>query len=263
MFTDTKYNIKEHQDYRFIKVQKRSDQPVLVLLHGMFGGLSNFESLIDHLQDRYTLFVPEIPLYELKNKQLSISFLSSWLKKVLTEHGWDQVILIGNSMGGHIALDFALKYPKRAEALVLAGSSGLFENEFGDSVPRRGDREYIRERAELTFYDPEVVTESLVDEIMEVVNQKKKLIKLLRLARATHTYNMESLLSEIEHPTLLVWGEDDQITPPEVAYTFERKLPDATLRWISECGHAPMMERPNAFMDELQDFLARLERMRN
>ena len=255
MFTDTKYSIQQTGGYRFIREGTENDRPTFVLLHGMFGGLSNFEHLLDHLHDRFHLVVPEIPLYDLKYTQLKISYLSEWLDQFLESLQLKPVMLLGNSMGGHIAMDYALNHQNEVEKMILTGSSGLFENEFGDSVPRRGDRQYIRERAELTFYDPAMVTESLMDEIMEIVNSKRKLIKLVRLARATHKYNMEDLLPQIDVPTMLIWGSEDKITPPEVARTFHERLPDAHLEWIDRCGHAPMMERPDDFLAILENYV--------
>lgn len=255
MFTDTKYHIQESDGYRYIQEGDAEGRPTLVLLHGMFGGLSNFEYLLDNLRGHYHIVVPEIPLYDLKHSQLNISYLADWLDEFLDILDLKPVVLLGNSMGGHIALEYALHHTREVESMILTGSSGLFENEFGSTMPRRGDREYIRERAELVFYDPAMVTEALVDEILEVVNSKGKLLKLLRLARATHKYNMESLLSDIDIPTLLVWGEDDKVTPPEVAWAFESGLPDAKLEWIERCGHAPMMERPHSFLSILKKFL--------
>ena len=256
MFSNTKYPIQEVDEYRFIDITaNKNDRSTLVFLHGMFGGLSNFEYLIDQLSGYYRIFVPEIPLYNFSKKNLSIPKLSKWLEHILTNHEIKHSILLGNSMGGHIALEYALHNTEKVEALVLSGSSGLFENDFGNSKPRRGDRDYIRERAEMTFYDNSFVDAALVDEILEVVQSTRKLLRLLKLARATHSYNMENLLGEIHHEVLLIWGKNDVITPPEVGESFAEKLPNATLKWIDKCGHAPMMERPERFYEYLKDFL--------
>jgi pimeloyl-ACP methyl ester carboxylesterase len=179
------------------------------------------------------------------------------LRSFCEELDLENPILVGNSMGGHIALDYVLQYPQKVSALVLTGSSGIQEKDFGSTFPRRKDRDYIREQAALTFYE-DLINETIMDEIMEVVNSPKKLLTMLAIARDTHEYNIEEYLPDIPHKTLLVWGKNDEITPPEVAQRFEDKLPNARLRWIDKCGHAPMMEYPETFALYLNEFLIEL-----
>lgn len=253
MFGETKFCINRTEKYRFIHKSDGDENGTIVLLHGMFGGLSNFDSLINKIPD-YPVFVPEIPVYEFSRDELSIPFLAGWLHEILNEHQIKTPFLLGNSMGGHIALEYALSYPGEARALILTGSSGLFENDLGASKPRRYDRQYIKERAALTFYE-DLVDDTIIDEILEVLQSPEKLGRLLKIARSTHEHNLEDRLHEIDLPVLLIWGKNDIITPPEVAETFHRKLSNSILKWIDECGHAPMMERPDAFGTYLIDFL--------
>lgn len=257
MFGETRFSVQQDDRYKFICLQEERDNTApLVLLHGMFGGLSNFDPLLGRIKER-TVFVPEIPVYEFDKNRLNIPELSKWLHRVLRDHEIEQPILLGNSMGGHIALQYALSYPYDVKALVLTGSSGLFENDLGSSRPKRYNREYVKQRASLTFYD-DLVDDTIIDEILEVLQSPSKLTRLLRIARSTHQHNLEDELKNITHPALLVWGRNDVITPPEVAEQFLQKLPNATLKWIDECGHAPMMERPEAFAAYLHDFLNEL-----
>ena len=258
MFGSSDYPVYRYNEYKFLKISKEEDsRPPLLLLHGMFGGLSNFDPLIKRL-NKYTIYVPLIPLYSFDREELSIPRLAEWLHKFCLECEVNKPVLLGNSMGGHIALEYGRVYSDEVTALVLAGSSGLFENDFGTTNPKRNDREYIRKRAALTFYE-DIVTEELIDEIMEVTQSSEKLPKLLKIARSTHQYNMKSLLPDIKVPVLLIWGKNDEVTPPKVAELFYEKLPDARLKWIDKCGHAPMMERPDKFVRHLKPFLKQLE----
>lgn len=258
MFGSSSYITYSNNGYKFLKISNGQDrQTPLVLLHGMFGGLSNFDPLINRMRG-YTIYVPQIPLYNLERKELTIPNLATWLKSFCVSCNLEAPVMLGNSLGGHIALEFARVFPNNLSGLVLAGSSGLFENDFGSTCPKRNDRVYIRQRAALTFYE-DIVTEELVDEIMDVTQSPEKLPKLLQIARSTHTYNMEEVLPEIRIPTLLIWGKNDLVTPPEVAMTFKKLLPCAELRWIDHCGHAPMMERPDEFVFCLKPFLRDLE----
>lgn len=255
MFGNTEYKIHEHNEFRFIKISPDAGLDLnLVFLHGMFGGLSNFDSLLKGLDD-VNIYVPEIPLYDMKRKNLTIPKLGEWVRSFITELGIENPIILGNSLGGHIALQYTLMYQKDVQGLVLTGSSGILENDFGNTFPRRKDRKYIKKQANLTFYE-DLADDTLVDEIMEVTQSPTRLVKLLSIARSTHTHNMEEELPKIKVPTLLVWGKDDIITPPGVAKIFLEKMPNATLKWIEKCGHAPMMERPEEFNGYMIDFLS-------
>lgn len=258
MFGSSSYITYSNNGHKFLRISKgRNEHQPLVLLHGMFGGLSNFDPIIRRLEGQ-TMYVPLIPLYSFEREKLTIPKLALWLKSFCEALALDTPVLLGNSMGGHIALEYARTFPNDLSALVLAGSSGLFENDFGSTCPKRNDRAYIRQRAALTFYE-DIVTEELVDEIMEVTQSPEKLPKLLQIARSTHTYNMEKELPSIDVPTLLIWGKNDLVTPPEVAMTFQQLMPNAQLQWIDFCGHAPMMERPDEFVFYLKPFLHKLQ----
>lgn len=260
MFGNSKFKVNSKKGFRFIEKKGAVKNSPLIFLHGMFGGLSNFDPLLNRF-DEHPILIPEIPVYDMKIRDLTIPKLSAWVRRFIETQSVEQPILLGNSMGGHIALQYALDYPEDISAMVLTGSSGLFENHFGNTRPRRQDREYIRQQAALTFYE-DLVNDTIVDEIMEVLNSRRKLLKLLKIARVTHDHNLEDELGKIHHPVLLVWGKNDVITPPEVAETFKEKLPNATLRWIDKCGHAPMMERPDQFVQILREFLYDFEKKR-
>jgi pimeloyl-ACP methyl ester carboxylesterase len=258
MFGSSKYKLHHRDGYDFLKVSD-SENPDknLVFVHGMFGGLSNFDSLIECL-DGYSIFVPKIPLYELKKTELSIPSLAGWLNGFMDTIGIEQAIFLGNSMGGHVVLEFANQFPEKVSAMVLTGSSGLLEYDFGSSFPKRKSYEYIKERANMTFYE-DLADDVIVNEILDVVNSRSKLLSLLKLTRSTHSHNMEERLPQIKQPVLLVWGKQDVVTPPKVANQFKKLLPNAQLKWIDQCGHAPMMERPDQFSSLLKEFLSGLE----
>lgn len=258
MFGSSKYQLNHQNGYTFLKIsEQKKKEGNLVLVHGMFGGLSNFDPLIDCLEG-YSIFVPDIPLYELEKDELTIPGLAKWLHDFLESQGIVHPILLGNSMGGHVALEYAHSYPEEVRGLVLTGSSGLLEYDFGSSFPKRKSRDYLKERANMTFYD-DLADDVIVDEILDVVNSRQKLLSLLKLTRSTHSHNMENMLPDIHQPTLLVWGKQDVVTPPKVALKFESLLPNAQLKWIDRCGHAPMMERPDEFSAYMKEFLTELE----
>ncbi len=232
--------------------------PVLVLLHGLMGGLSNFEVVFDHFRSRgFRVIIPSLPLYDMPLLNTNIKNVSKHIRQFLKHLGLESVTLIGNSLGGHVALVYARRHPEQVQALILTGSSGLYENAMGESFPRRGDYEYIKRKTQEVFYDPEVATKELVDEVFGIVNDRHKAIRTLALSKSAIRHNMASELGNINMPVCLIWGRNDGVTPPPVAHKFLELLPDAELHWIEQCGHAAMMERPDEFIELTADFIQR------
>jgi pimeloyl-ACP methyl ester carboxylesterase len=155
-------------------------------------------------------------------------------------------------------LIYLLKHAERVKSLTLTGSSGLFENGMGDTYPRRGDYEYIKKKTELTFYDPKTATKQLVDEVFDITKNRIKVIKIIALAKSAIRNNLGDELNNIKQPTLLIWGNNDTITPPFVAREFNRLIPNSELYFVDKCGHAPMMEQPEEFNLILHKFLKKL-----
>jgi 2-hydroxy-6-oxonona-2,4-dienedioate hydrolase len=246
-----------HHEDKF-KYIEEGEGPILMLLHGLFGALSNFAPLINHFKHTHTVVVPLLPLYELPVKECDLEHLSAFVHDFILHKNYQQVTLLGNSLGGHIGLRYVVDHPEKVAALVLTGSSGLFENAMGDTYPRRGDYEYIRQKTEFTFYDPKMATKELVDELFEVVNQRDKVIRVVAIAKSAIRNNMKDELVHIKVPTMLIWGKDDQITPPFVADDFHKYIVNSDLAFIDKCGHAPMMERPDEFNQILSQFFAKI-----
>jgi pimeloyl-ACP methyl ester carboxylesterase len=184
--------------------------------------------------------------------------LEKHVQKFIELRGYNNINLLGNSLGGHVALVHILKHPEKIKSLILTGSSGLFENGMGDSYPKRGDREYIKKKTQVTFYDPAMATTELVDEVFEITNNRIKVIKIISLAKSAIRNNLGEELNQIKQPTLLIWGNNDIITPPFVGQEFQKLIPNSELHYIDKCGHAPMMEVPDEFNRILDAFLKKL-----
>ncbi|MDO6434305.1 alpha/beta hydrolase [Flavitalea sp. BT771] len=249
------YEIKQEEKFRFI--EEGEGEPLL-LLHGLFGALSNFTGQIEYFRQHYKVVVPLLPLLELDLLHTSVGGLEKFVHKFIEYRDYKEINLLGNSLGGHVALMYVLRHPERIKSLTLTGSSGLFENGMGDTYPKRGDYEYIRKKTELTFYDPKMATKELVDELYETVNVRLKALKIITLAKSAIRNNLGDEVSQIKHPTLLVWGKNDNITPPFVGEEFHKLIPNSELHFIDRCGHAPMMERPEEFNGILHKFLRKL-----
>ncbi len=243
-----------HKEGKFEYVEVGEGQP-LMLLHGLFGALSNFSDLIEHFKHTHKVIVPILPLYDLDLLHTTVKGLAKHVQQFIDHKGYDQIHLLGNSLGGHVGLVHVLSHPEKIKTLTLTGSSGLFENAMGDSYPKRGDYEYIRAKTAETFYNPAVATKELVDEVFEITNSRIKVIKIIALAKSAIRNNLGEELGQIKVPTLLIWGKNDKVTPPFVAEDFHKLIPNSELAFIDECGHAPMMEVPAAFNEILEKFL--------
>ncbi len=249
-------NYEIRQSGKFKYVEEGSGEP-LVLLHGLFGALSNFKDLVDHFKHTHTVVIPLLPLFDLSLLDTSVGGLAKHVQKFIDARGYPKVHLLGNSLGGHVGLVYTLKHQDQVKTITLTGSSGLFENGMGETYPKRGDYDYIRKKTELTFYDPAVATKELVDEVYGIVNNRLKALKVISLAKSAIRHNLGNELTGIRTPTCLIWGQNDTITPPMVAEEFHTLIPNSELHWIDKCGHAPMMEVPDEFNRILGDFLNR------
>ena len=249
------YEIIKDGKFDYLEV---GEGETLMLCHGLFGALSNFSDLIEKFRHTHKVVVPILPLFDLDILHTTVSGLEKHIAAFIEHKNYTNIHLLGNSLGGHVALVYILKHPERVKSLTLTGSSGLFENAMGDSYPKRGDYEYIKNKTAQTFYDPAVATPELVDEVFEITKNRIKVIKIIALAKSAIRHNLGEELNQIQQPTLLIWGKNDIVTPPFVAEEFKKLIPNSQLHFIDKCGHAPMMEVPAEFNTILEKFLGSL-----
>jgi pimeloyl-ACP methyl ester carboxylesterase len=228
-------NYKKEGKYSYYEAGQGT--PV-VILHGLMGGLSNFDAVATYFSEKgYKIVIPDLPIYTQNILKTNVKNFAKYVKDFITFKGFDRVILLGNSLGGHIALYHTKMYPEKVAGLVITGSSGLYESAMGDSYPKRGDYEYIKKKAEDVFYDPKVATPALT------------------IAKSAIRHNMAKDLPKMHVQTCIIWGKNDKVTPPDVAEEFNKLLPNSTLYWIDKCGHAAMMEQPEEFNRLLEEWL--------
>lgn len=230
----------------------------IIILHGLMGGLSNFDGVANYFPEKgYKIVIPELPIYTQSLLKTNVKAFARWVKDFITYKGFERVILLGNSLGGHIALYHTKMYPEKMLGLIITGSSGLYESAMGDSYPRRGDRDYIKKKAQEVFYDPAIATDEIIEEVYALANDRIKLIKTLTIAKSAIRHNMAKDLPKMHVPTGIIWGKNDAVTPPEVAVDFDKLLPNSTLYWIDKCGHAAMMEHPDEFNRLMEEWLTK------
>ena len=194
-------------------------------------------------------------------KDTNVRNLAKHIEDFIEFKAYNQVMLVGNSLGGHVGLIYTSQHLEKVKYLILTGSSGLYENAFGSSFPRKNDYNYIKERVGLTFFDPNVATKELVDEVWDLIGDRGKALRSISLAKSAIRSNMATELPAMNIPVCLIWGKNDTITPPEVAEEFHKSLPHSDLYWIDKCGHAPMMEHPLVFNQILDEWLEKTNHM--
>lgn len=241
---------------------ERGDGEPVVLLHGLMGHMDHWDATLDALAGTVRLLAPELPVFEPAFPDVSLVALASHVRDLLDALEIGDAVVGGNSLGGHLALELALAHPERVNGLVLTGSSGLFERTFTRGVPHRPTTAYVREKMEQVFYDPALVTDDWVDAVRRTVTTRSTALRAVKVARAARSHNLEPRLSTIRVPTLLVWGEHDRVTPPEVARHFHRLIPRSRLVLLPRCGHAPMLEQAEAFNAVLDTWLRETRRAR-
>jgi pimeloyl-ACP methyl ester carboxylesterase len=226
----------------------------MVLLHGLFGQLSNWDGVVEQFGNAYDIYVPALPIYDTP-KEEPLLFLLGFVEQYIADNHLQDIVLMGNSLGGHVAVLYAAKHAYNVQQLILTGSSGLYENTNMGSFPKRSTAAYIKARVEYTFHDPAIATEALVSQVLTITTDTQKCLGVLRVAKSAQRHYVADLLPQITAPTLLIWGREDRITPLQVAHEFENMIPDTTLVVLDQCGHAPMMEQPDNFNFALQQYL--------
>jgi len=245
--------VKEEGKFKWLE-EGEGGQPI-ILLHGLMGGVENFGEMVNFISEEYTVYGLDLKLFEGSLLKVSVKSLSDYLYEFMSHLGLSSATLIGNSMGGHIALIFSKEHPEMVDNMILTGSSGLYESAMGDSFPRRGDKGYIRTKTEEVFYDPAVATDELVDRVFEIANNRISILKLLGYAKSAIRHNMAEDIPNFTMPVCLIWGEHDKVTPPKVADEFHSLLPNSELHWMPLCGHAAMWEHPEKFSRIVLKFL--------
>lgn len=248
-----------HPTFRWLE---RGKGEAVVLLHGLMGGMDHWDGTLEALAPRWRVLAPEVPILDPARGPASIEGLAGEMGAFLDALEIPPAVLGGNSLGGHLALELALRRPDRVTGLILTGSSGLFERGFTRGVPHVPTTEFVREKMEEVFYDPALVTPAWVESVLGILTTRAFARRVLQVARSAKRSSLEARLVEIQVPALLVWGKDDRITPPEVAERFRTLLPNAELAFIANCGHAPMLEQPAAFNALVEDWLCETRALR-
>jgi 2-hydroxy-6-oxonona-2,4-dienedioate hydrolase len=245
---------KQEEELQFKTVEMGTKGPEIVLLHGLFGALSNWDTVQPLMAQYAKPMALSFPLLTAHRSELKIKALAHYTERFVLQRGLAPVTMCGNSLGGHVALRLYLAAPQLVDCLILSATSGLYEHSV-DSLPVRPGRDFVLEHMAKVFVNEKFITEEAISEIVKILANKHHVLSLIHAARSAKKDNLKDLLGEVKVPTLLLWGEDDQVTTMEVAEMFHKLIPNSTLVTVKKCGHAPMIEHPEWFSGEVEKFL--------
>lgn len=241
--------------------------PALLFLHGIGGGAEAFRHQLDHFGDRFRAFAWNMPGYGGSPPLAPLTFrgLAGALAAFLDRHGMDEVHLVGHSIGGMIAQEFAAGFPGRVASMTLVATSPAFGRLDGDFqkrflAERLGPLDAGRGMADLA---PEIVA-SLVGEDPDPEGVALAVACMRRVPEAAYraamaclvTFDRRDALASYRMPVLVVAGGRDRNAPPEMMRRMAQRIPTAVFVEIAGAGHLLPLERPRAFERVLDSFLA-------
>ena len=259
----------------FKDVGLRNDSLPLVLIHGTGASLHTWEGWTKALINEKRIISLDLPAYGLtgsnSNEDYSVELYVKVVDSLLLKLGIKKCIIGGNSLGGFVSWNYALKYPSKVNKLILVDAAGykltsksvpiafkmaqwpFINSAFLYITPRI----VIEKSIKNVYYDESKVTEELIDRYFELSlregNRKAFITRMTK--NKVISENISDLVKTIPVPTLILWGENDKLIPLESAYKFHEDLPNDTLVILPRLGHTPMEEDPITTVNVVKDFL--------
>ncbi len=230
-----------------------------VFLHGLVGLNEHWEDVAARVRGRVRCVRFELPLLRLRGEHCSIHGATALTERFLREYLREPAVLVGNSFGGHVATRLAIEQPGLVRGLVLAGASGILEKSMVSDIQIRPSREWLSRKIGELFFDQTHMREADLDRAHKELSDRGGARAMIKLSRSARKDHLRDRMREIRVPTLLVWGKQDVVTPPEAAVGFNKAIPASRLVWFDNCGHVPMVERPEEFAAAMLEFAGGLE----
>ena len=253
-------------------------EPIL-LLHGLGASLEQWEWSQPGLSSRHEVVALDLPGFGRSQSpprdQFGLDHMVNLLGEFIDAMGWQSATVIGNSMGGLLAISMALNLEGRVSRLVLTGSAGLGRDLgwplrvawlpcLGEAIlPFMKLRPLVHYSLRRLFSDPSRLPNRMVD--VSADNYKRRSIRSnflhairigVSLSGQRDSINFRDQLDKIRVPTLLIWGREDGVMPLEHGKIAHQLIAGSKLTVIDDCGHVPQIEHPGRFVDEVEHFLA-------
>lgn len=227
----------------------------VVFLHGLVGLNDHWEGVVERAREHCKCVLLELPLLDLEEDDCSIDGAAELTERFLSKVVGERAVLVGNSFGGHVALKLAIGRPDLVRGLVLAGASGLIEKSMVGDVQIRPSREWLERKIGELFYDKSRMNRADIERAFATLNQRQQARAMVKLSKSARRNHLGAYIGNIKCPTLILWGRQDIVTPPEACDLFARGIPNNKVVWLDDCGHAPMIERPDEFAAALIEYL--------
>lgn len=275
---------REHQRWidvagRAVNVVELGEGPSVLFIHGLSGSWQNWLENIPDLARDHRVVALDLPGFghsSMPRERITMTGYAGIVDELMGRLGMEDAAVVGNSMGGFVALDLALHHPERVGRLVLVAAAGLsvehMRNDRGMVALRRLERlitgyngliaaraDGVSRRARLrrqvlrlVAAHPHLLPAPLVSEQLKASGKPG----FLDAVEALTTYPIRARLPEVGCPTLVIWGALDRLVPVADAELFVEGIPDARGVVYEDTGHVPMLERPERFNADLRAFLA-------
>jgi len=253
----------------------------IIMLHGGGPGASgwgNYKANIGPLAEKgYRVIAPDLPGFNKSDPIVTAEprrvVAARAVKQLMDALGIEKAHLVGNSLGGQIAVGFTLDYPERVDKLIIMGSSSFAGKSMFTPLPSEGGKslfrlyrnptmENLKFSLELFVYDQSLITEELIQERWEAINyldgiHLKNFLKSEELAKNGGMFeDISHRVKEIKNPTLLIWGRDDRFAPLDIGVKLLWEFPNARLHVFSGCGHWAQFEKKDEFNRLVLDFVS-------
>ena len=252
-----------------VHLRQEGEGETLILLHGTGSSLHTWASWVNQLKDSFHIVTLDLPGFGLTGphpQHVYTTTMYNNLLNVIKDHlNIEQFHIGGNSFGGYIAWNYTLDHPNVVDKLILIDAAGyehdsplifkLIANPLiGPVLKRLTSRSLIESNMEEVYYDDSKITDELIDRYYSMTLREGNRDALMaRIKRKDQ--NRIDRIGEIEAPTLILWGENDEWAPVADAYKFDKHLPNSQLTVLKEVGHLPMEEVPVRSVQVVQSFL--------
>ena len=239
--------------------------PVVILLHGLGGSGLNWAPNIAPLATKFRVIAPDQIGFGKSDKPFinyRIGTYVDFLEELRKQLKIERAALVGNSMGGWIAVAYAVAYPDRVERLILVDAAGFAPPKDFDLKTLYGlnpsTRAGIKAITTKVFFNPLFSSDPFVDQALTLrvsAGDGYTISSLIQSIERREDF-IDDQVKSIKQPTLIIWGRQDGLVPLSDAERFDREIPNSTLLVFDQCGHVPNFEKPAEFNATALKFLS-------